>query len=152
MKKQESKITEIELVYHDRKPASERPKITSSEDAYKMLIDTWDMNKLELQEQFRVLLVDRANKCIGVSTLATGGIADCMVDLKLVFALALKAKASGIILAHNHPSDNPAFSEDDCRLTKQLQQVGALLKIEVLDHILVTKSAHTSMSDKGLML
>lgn len=152
MKKQESKITEIELVYHDRKPASERPKITSSEDAYKMLIDTWDMNKLELQEQFRVLLVDRANKCIGISTLATGGIADCMVDLKLVFALALKAKASGIILAHNHPSDNPKFSEADCRLTKQFQQVGALLQINILDHILVTKSTHTSMSEKGLML
>lgn len=152
MKKQNSKITEIELVYHDRKPASERPKITSSEDAYKMLIDTWDMNKLELQEQFRVLLVDRANKCIGVSTLATGGIADCMVDLKLVFALALKAKASGIILAHNHPSNNPVFSEADCRLTKQFQQVGALLQINILDHILVTKSTHTSMSDKGLML
>lgn len=151
MKNQEDKITEIELVYHDKKPSSDRPKITSSDDAYNMLMSTWDKNKLELQEQFRVLLVDRANKCLGVSTLATGGISDCMVDLKLVFALALKAKASGIILSHNHPSDNPTFSEADCKLTKQFQQVGALLKIDVLDHILVTKSSHLSMSDKGMM-
>lgn len=152
MKKQESKITEIELIYHDKQSPTSRLKIKTSDDAYNALISTWDMNKIELQEQFRVLLVDRQNKCLGVSTLATGGISDCHVDLKLAFALALKAKASGIILAHNHPSGNANFSEDDRKLTKKFQQIGALLSIDVLDHILVTKHSHTSMSDKGLML
>lgn len=144
-------ITEVELVYHSKKTADERPKISGSEDAYKALISTWDMNKLELQEQFRVLLLDRKNSCLGVSTIATGGISDCMVDLKLVFALALKARASSIIISHNHPSGQTTFSEADHRLTAQFQKAGALLQIPVLDHILITKGGHVSMSDIGAM-
>ena len=144
-------ITEVELVYHSKKTVDERPKISGSEDAYKALISTWDMNKLELQEQFRVLLLDRKNACLGVSTVATGGISDCMVDLKLVFALALKARASSIIISHNHPSGNTTFSEADHRLTAQFQKAGALLQIPVLDHILITKDGHISMSDIGAM-
>lgn len=150
-KKNPDDIAEVELVYHNKKPSSERPKISGSADAYNALINTWDKNKLELQEQFRVLLLDQQNSCLGVSTIAMGGIADCMVDLKLVFALALKAHASAIILSHNHPSGNVKFSEADRRLTSQFQKAGELLQIKVLDHILVTKDGHLSMSDTGAM-
>lgn len=145
------KVTEVELVYHNRQKPSERMKIHSSEHAYKLFYDTWDKGKLELQEQFRVLLLDQSSSCLGISTLASGGVAQCVVDLKLVFAMALKAKASGIIIAHNHPSGNRKPSENDKTLTAQFSIAGRILDIPVLDHLIITNEGYTSMAVENLM-
>lgn len=145
------KVTEVELVYHNRQKPSERMKIHSSEHAYKLFYDTWDKGKLELQEQFRVLLLDQSSSCLGISTLASGGVAQCVVDLKLVFAMALKAKASGIIIAHNHPSGNKKPSENDKTLTAQFSIAGRILDIPVLDHLIITNEGYTSMAVENLM-
>ena len=144
-------IAEIELVYHNPKTAKERLVISGAVSAYRALIDTWDKNKLELQEQFRILLLDRKNACLGVSTLATGGVSSCLVDLKLAFATALKARASGMILAHNHPSGSKIFSSEDFSLTAKFHQAGKILDVQILDHILITNDGHTSMAEIGMM-
>lgn len=144
-------IAEIELSYHSGAQTTDQPIITNSQSAYELLLQTWDKNKLELQEQFRVMLLDRKNACMGVSTLATGGISGCLVDLKLVFALALKARASSIIVSHNHPSGNRSPSEADKSLTERFAQAGKLLEMPVLDHLIITPVGYTSFADEGLM-
>lgn len=144
-------IPEIELVYHNRKRADERVIIGDTNAAYKALIGTWDRNKIELQEQFRILLLDRKNACLGVSTVATGGVSSCLVDLKLAFATALKARASGMIISHNHPSGSTKFSEEDFRLTAKFHEAGKILDVQILDHILVTNDGHISMAEIGMM-
>lgn len=145
------KITEVELVYRNKAKVSERPEVRISDDAYELLMKSWDMDKIELQEQFRVMLLDRKNSCIGVSTIATGGMVDCLVDAKLVFATALKAGASSIILAHNHPSGNCKPSPSDKSLTERFAAAGKLLEIAVLDHLIVSKEGFTSFADNGLI-
>lgn len=145
------KVTEVELIYRGKTRAIDRRKITSSREAHEILKQTWDQNKIELVEQFKIILLDRRNACIGISEISTGGIAGCVADPKIIFATALKARASGIILAHNHPSGNLTPSQADIDLTKKMVQAGKLLDLSVLDHVIETKESFCSFADDGLM-
>lgn len=114
-------------------------------------MESWDRDKLELLEQFRILLTNRANKVMGVVEISSGGISGTTADPKLIFATALKACASGIILAHNHPSGNLKPSQSDLDLTRKLKEAGKLLDIQVLDHLIITSEGYMSFADEGLM-
>jgi len=144
-------VTEVELVYHNKVNPADRPQLTCSTQVYDVLLNAWDKNKIELLEQFSILLLDRSNNCLGVSHISTGGVSVCAVDPKIVFATALKARASALILAHNHPSGKLAPSEEDKRLTRRLKDGGDLLDIKVLDHLIITPRAYFSFADDGLM-
>jgi DNA repair protein RadC len=144
-------VTEIELIYRNPKKPKDRPRITDSRKAFDLFQQTWDQNKIELVEQFKIMLLDRNNSCIGLSNIASGGMASCVVDPKIVFATALKAKAMGIILAHNHPSGNLKPSDSDGQLTEKLCLAGKLLEIRVLDHLIVGTECYLSLADEGLM-
>ena len=93
-------VAEIQLIYKSNVKPSLRPRINVSMDACNVLLDSWDANKLELVEQFKVLLINRANKVLGIFEVSTGGIAGTVADPKLIFAAAIKGAATGIILAH----------------------------------------------------
>ena len=141
-------IAEVELTYKTHVKPSLRPKISSSKDSYEVLLQSWDENKLEFIEQAKVILLNRANRVLGICDLSTGGVAGTVVDPKLVFIAALKANASAIILAHNHPSCNLNPSAADITLTKKLKEGGNFLELPVLDHIIVTKEGYYSFADE----
>lgn len=145
------KVTEVELVYRNKSKASERPIVKTSKDAYNIFYSTWDLDKIELQEQFRVMLLDRKSSVLAVTTLSTGGVSSCVVDLKLAFAAAIKGLASSIIIAHNHPSGNLKPSAEDQSLTTKFATAGKLLELPLLDHIIVTNEGYTSFCDEGLL-
>lgn len=145
-------VTQIELVYRNKVKPSDRPKVNSAESAYDVFLNAWDMNKIELVEQFMILLLDRANLCLGLSNVSTGGISSCLVDPKIIFATALKSKASGIIMAHNHPSGNLKPSNADIELTDRLKRAGNLLDISVLDHLVITPQSFYSFANEGLII
>ena len=140
-------IREIKLSYS--KNGIESIKITGSESAYKLLLDNWDMDTIELQEEFKVLLLNRANHVLGIYPLSKGGVSGTVVDVKLLLASALKANASSIIIAHNHPSGNLKPSESDTRLTKKIKEGAKLLDITLLDHVIVAIAGYYSYSDEG---
>jgi len=140
-------IAEVELTYKTTVNPSQRPKITCSQDSYAVLLQSWDENKLEFVEQAKVMLLNRANRVLGICDLSTGGVAGTVVDPKLVFIAALKANASSIILAHNHPSSNLNPSETDIKLTRKIKEAGNFLDMPVLDHIIVTKEGYYSFAD-----
>jgi DNA repair protein RadC len=75
---------------------------------------------ISLQERFVAAYVNRANRLIGVCNISTGGITGTVADPKLIIAVALKSAATGIILAHNHPSGNLQPSEADKEITKKI--------------------------------
>ncbi len=101
-----SKVAEVELVYKTKVKASQRPWISTSKDCYETLLQVWDENKIELQEEFKVLLLNRANRVTGVYEVSTGGITGTVADPRLILAAAIKSLSVSIILAHNHPSGN----------------------------------------------
>jgi DNA repair protein RadC len=142
-------IKEIKLSYS--KNGIENIKITDSNSAYQILLDNWDMDTIELQEEFKVLLLNRANIVLGIYNLSKGGVSGTIVDIKLLLAAVIKANASSIVVAHNHPSGNLKPSVSDKRLTKKIKEGAKLLDIELLDHLIVTKLSYYSFSDDGLL-
>lgn len=143
------KIAEIDLVYKTKVKASQRPRITSSNDAYKIFRQCWDENKIEFIEQFKVLMLNRGGRVLGIFEVSSGGVSGTVADPKLIFSAALKANASSLILAHNHPSGNTNPSEADRALTRKVKGGGKLLEIAVLDHIIVTTEGYRSFADEG---
>jgi DNA repair protein RadC len=146
-----SQIAEIQVSYHPNFRATERPQISQSEDAYSIFIDNWDNDTIELKEYFKVLLLNRANRVLGIYEVSSGGMAGTVVDPKLIFGIALKAGASYLVLSHNHPSGNLKPSTEDINITKKLEAAGKLLDLLVIDHLIVTSSGYLSFQDEGLM-
>jgi DNA repair protein RadC len=144
-------VAEIQLSYKSNVKPSLRPKIECSRDAYNVFVESWDDTKLEFVEQFKMMLMNRANKVLGIFEVSTGGTSGTVADPKLIFAAAIKCGACGIILAHNHPSGNLQPSQADRELTRKLKDGGTLLEIQVLDHIVLTTEGYYSFADEGLI-
>ncbi|HXI01160.1 MAG TPA: JAB domain-containing protein [Sphingobacteriaceae bacterium] len=144
-------VSEINVSYKPKFKASERPSISTSKDIYNILSQSWDYNKLELLEQFKIVLLTRANKVLGIFEVSSGGMTGTVADPKLIFSTALKACASSIILCHNHPSGSLKPSQADLNLTRKIKEGGILLDISVLDHVIITSESYYSFADEGLM-
>ena len=144
-------VSEIQVSYRPKFKATDRPKISTSEGAYQILLNNWDLDKIELQEQFKVLLLNRSNRVIGIYEVSSGGMAATLADPKLIFSAALKSCASGIILSHNHPSGNLQPSQADLNLTRKLKTAGSFLDIEVHDHLIITNDGYYSFADEGMI-
>ena len=145
------KVSEIEISYLPKFKISDAPKINSSQQSYSILLYNWDMNKIDYVEQFNILLLNRANKVLGIKNISTGGVSGTVADPKTIFQAALKANASSIILSHNHPSGNLNPSQQDIILTKKLKSAGEFLDLPVLDHIIITREGYYSFADQGLL-
>lgn len=129
-------------------PMEKRMKIQFSSDIYRCLRAVYaDLD----HEEFWVLMLNQANMVVAKTLISRGGRAGTVVDAKLVFEAALRHKASGIVLTHNHPSGNLAPSQQDCDLTKSLVKAAKLLQIRVVDHLIFGQGAYYSFIDEGLM-
>jgi DNA repair protein RadC len=149
MKTYKSPIPEITLKY--KSGALVKAKITTSEDAYKMLMEMYDSDTLEYTESFIVIYLSKSNNTLGWQRMSSGGTAGTVVDVKVLMTTALKCNAHGIIISHNHPSGALRPSEQDLALTKNMVKAGEFLEIPILDHIIVTTSGYYSFADSGVI-
>jgi DNA repair protein RadC len=141
-KNRKFEVSEIQLSYKPAVKPSQRPKVTSSNAAYELLISCWDDSKIDFVEQFIVILLNRANKVLGIFEASTGGVSGTVADPKVIFVAALKANASSIIVAHNHPSGNLNPSQHDVTLTQRLKEAGKFLDLPVLDHLVISSEGY----------
>jgi DNA repair protein RadC len=130
---------------------TEKAKITSSRDAAELFRKIWDNDSLNIYESFIVLYLNRSNKSIGWLKVSQGGISGTVIDTRLILATGLKCLASGIILAHNHPSGNRNPSEADRHITYKIKAGAKLLDMAVLDHVIITEDEYYSFADEGKM-
>lgn len=144
-------VSEVELVYKSKVKPSERPQIKTSKESYQLLLKSWDSNRIEFIEQFKVILMNRANRVLGIYELSTGGVTGTVADIKLVFMAALKTNACSLIVSHNHPSGNLKPSMADEELTRKMKAAGTVLEIKVLDHVIVTTEGYFSFADEGMI-
>ncbi len=140
-------VAEIKVAYSTNN--TPRVKISSVDIAFKVLLNSWDLDTIELQEEFKILLLNRANEVLGIYPLSKGGITGTVVDQRLIFAVALKCNATGIIMCHNHPSGKLMPSETDITLTKSIAKCGKLLGISLIDHLIISKDGYFSFSNEG---
>ncbi len=146
-----TRVAEVELVYKTTVKASERPKISSVKDCYQLLKELWNENTIEMQEEFIVMLLNRANKVIGIYKASSGGLTGTVADPRLILAAAIKSLAVSIILSHNHPSGNLKPSRADEELTQKLKVAAAYHDIKVIDHIIITSEGYYSFANEGLL-
>jgi DNA repair protein RadC len=145
------KVAEVQLTYKPNYKVAERPVITSSKDAYDIFLSQWSLDRIGFLEESKMLLLNRRNSVLGIVDISMGGISGTVVDPKVIFVIALKAGASGFILAHNHPSEKLDPSPQDIALTKKVKEAGKLLDIELLDHLIISRDNYSSMLEDGHM-
>lgn len=126
----------------------DKPQIKSSMDAFRIL---GPLLADKDHEQFWILFLNRGNRVIGRDTVSIGGITGTVVDPKIIFRQALTAQATGIIIAHNHPSGTLQPSEADIQITKKLVQAGIMLEIKVMDHLIISPQGYFSFCDQGMI-
>jgi DNA repair protein RadC len=142
-----NEIAEIKVSYNSL--STPEVKITSVQKAAEILLSTWDKDTLELQEEFKVMFLNRANLVLGIYPLSKGTTSGTLVDVKLIFVVALKSNASGIIITHNHPSGNLKPSDADIDLTKKIKKCADFLDITLIDHLIITRNGYFSFSNEG---
>lgn len=145
----EYKIPQIKLTYCSDVKPSEMAKIMSSESSADIFRESFEEGEIEFREHFKVMYLNRANKVIGVHTLSIGGMSHTVADVKILFSGALLAKASSIIVCHNHPSGNLKPSPQDDNLTRRIADGAKILDIRLLDHIILTDEGYYSYQDEG---
>ena len=104
-----------------------------------------------LSSEYLVILLNRANKVLGIIEISIGGTAATIADPKVIFVAALKSAANGIIIVHNHPSGQLKPSTADIELTRKIKEGGRLLDVSVLDHLILSRDGYYSFADEGMI-
>jgi DNA repair protein RadC len=105
----------------------------------------------ESREYFLVLLLNARHEVLAWETISVGSLNASIVHPREVFKPAVLASAASLVLVHNHPSGDPEPSEEDVSITKRLVEVGELLGIGVLDHVIVAKRGVVSFRSRQLL-
>ena len=146
------KVNVVSLIYKQKYDTTDYPVINNSATAAEILYESWDKDTIAMEEQTKVLYLNRRNQVIGLYTTGIGGVAGTVMCNTKIFACGLKIIASGIIIAHNHPSGNLKPSEEDKRITNKLCDASKLLEIQLLDHLIVSPDLKFfSFADEGLL-
>ncbi len=105
----------------------------------------------ESREHFLVLLLNARHEVLGKETVSVGSLNASIVHPREVFKPAITGSAAAVVLVHNHPSGDPEPSEEDVSITKRLVQVGELLGIGVLDHVIIASRGVVSLRSRQLI-
>ena len=146
-----TRVAEVELIYKTKVKPSERPKISCVKDSVELLKELWNENTIEMQEEFKVMLLNRGNRVIGIYEASSGGLTGTVADPRLILAAAIKSLSVSIILSHNHPSGNLKPSRADEELTQKIKVAASYHDIKVIDHIIITCEGYYSFADEGLL-
>jgi DNA repair protein RadC len=127
--------------------AGDKPLVKTPDDVASVVSGRLKGKK---KEHFLTLLLDTRNRLIKVAEISIGSLDSSIVHPREVFKEAISASAASVIFVHNHPSGDSEASEDDIKLTKRLAEVGEIVGIDVLDHIIVCDNDYLSLKGKGL--
>ncbi len=103
------------------------------------------------QEVFIAVGLNNRNEIIREHTVAKGSLTECHVEPREVYRPLIADAAARVVLVHNHPSGDPSPSPSDIALTRRLAEVGTLVGIPVLDHVIIGPFSHSSLQDLGLL-
>lgn len=143
------KVSEIQVSYSPN--IIEKSIVSTSESSYKIALNNWNLNTIEMYEEAKVMFLNNALKVIGIYNLSKGGISSSIVDIRLILSIALKSISTHIILIHNHPSTGLKPSKADIDITSKLKTACNFLDIKLLDHLIINKESYYSFADEGLL-
>jgi len=122
-------------------------RFTCSNEIY----NTFHFLSQETKEHFLALHLDSKNRVICVDLCSTGSLSASIVHPREIFKSALLSSAAAMLFIHNHPGQDPTPSREDMEITTRLREVGELLGIRILDHIIIAEDSYVSFVDRGLL-
>lgn len=128
--------------------AGDRPTVKVPQDAALLVME--EMRHLD-REHFCALLLNTKHQVVAKETISIGTLNSSLVHPRELFKVAIKRSASAVILVHNHPSGDPTPSREDREITQRLRDAGAIIGIEVLDHIIIGDNKFISFRDRGML-
>ncbi|MET3297399.1 UNVERIFIED_ORG: DNA repair protein RadC [Bacillus proteolyticus] len=134
-------VREASLLYKE-------PKIASPDSAYELLKGVLGQAD---REYFVVACLDTKNQPTSINICHIGSLNSSLVHPREVYKTAVLSNAASVIVAHNHPSQNPEPSHEDIEVTKRLMKAGSVLGIELLDHLIICEDKYVSLKEKGYM-
>jgi DNA repair protein RadC len=133
----------------DGSVCADRQTVTSSRDVLPILRDYFEHHD---REEMLCVLLDAKHRIIGINSVSVGSLTLSIVHPRETFKAAIASNCAAIILSHNHPSGDPAPSQEDRQLTTRLKECGTLLGIPVLDHLVIGEGArYFSFADTGTL-
>lgn len=129
-------------LFSDALPILDSPKAIAAQ-----LLDLRGKHK----EHFMAIYLNARNQLVHKETISVGTLTASLVHPREVFEPAVRHFASSVVLAHNHPSDNPEPSDEDIQLTENLIRAGKIMDIDLIDHIIITNNGYTSFKEKGIL-
>jgi DNA repair protein RadC len=148
-----AKAAELQAVFEIARRFQEQPLKTGSryshpQDVYQHFRGRLADRKREL---FIVLLLDSKNRLLREVQISEGSLTASIVHPREVFAVVVRESAAALLLVHNHPSGDPTPSREDREITTRLKEVGELMGVRVLDHIVIGAEGYVSFADLGLL-
>lgn len=122
--------------------------LRSSEDVFRHFRGRFEKEKREI---FYVVLLTNKNRKICEVKVSEGSLTASLVHPREVYNPAIRESAAAVIFVHNHPSGDPAPSPEDLEITRRLKEVGEVMGIRVLDHVVIGHERYFSFSDRGLL-
>jgi DNA repair protein RadC len=123
-------------------------KITSPDDICNIFMDEL---RYEKKEKFIIVLLNTKNEIISREIISIGDLNSSIVHPREVYKYAIKKSAASILFIHNHPSGNSKPSKNDKEITKRLSEVGDIIGIKVIDHIIIGNNQHFSFKENNLI-
>jgi DNA repair protein RadC len=139
-------IPEIKVSYSN--DYKQKYKLKSFNDIYSCFKNCWDYDLLQFQEEVKLMLLDNSNHVLGILDLAKGGLTECVLDVRIIFSTALKCNATGLAIAHNHPSGTLCPSKGDIDATNRIIEIGKYLNIEIQEHFIITSNGGYGIINK----
>ena len=130
-----------------RKWESGQP-LRSSEDVFHHFRHDLEKEKKEL---FYVILLNNKNKKLREVKISEGSLTASLVHPREVYNPVIRESAAAVIFVHNHPSGDPAPSQEDIEITRRLKEVGEVMGVRVLDHVVIGHDRYFSFSDRGML-
>ena len=138
----------VELYKRVQIKQAERQQVISSETACNILRPL--LGDIE-REEFWAIYLNQSNRVIRKERLSAGGLTGTLVDVRMIMKEAILCNATGMIIAHNHPSGNEKPSGEDNRITEQVKKAAETLNIRLIDHVIVTSNTYYSYMDNDML-
>ena len=139
-------MDELKVVRERREEYGQITHFRNSIDIYTTFRERFEKTD---REEFLVLLLDGKNKFLGFNVVSIGNLTGSLTHPREVYKPAILGNAASIILLHNHPSGDPIPSQEDIEITRRLREVGEIIGIKVLDHVIVGDGQYISFVDNG---
>ncbi|MFC4230581.1 JAB domain-containing protein [Parasediminibacterium paludis] len=135
---------ELQVMYQ---PLRHNYQVDNSFNAFLFFKSIWASHTLYMQEQVYVLFLDKNCNVLCWRQLNTGTLTNCLIDIKLLAAMAAKLLADSVVVAHNHPSGNVAPSRQDVQMTENIREALYIVDCKLHDHLIITEDDYFSFVD-----